>query len=201
MHGCIDGLSIKQIWLKVGLSNKNSDVIGHYYLDAIFELGGVPHIIKADDRTEHALIELIHIYLRSIDKEEGIGNTFSIITSPQNQRIEAYWSILQRDRLGWWKSILQDLSDNDMLDTSDPVILDCVRYSVIDLIRYDLNRTKEELDSYIISKRRNWGPSGRPTFTYNSPHFYDVQDYLYDTDLEKLREFRGVIDSAPDADC
>ena len=100
MHGCIDGLSIKQIWLKVGLSNKNPDVIGNYYLDAIFELGGVPHIIKADDRTEHALIELIHIYLRSIDKEEGIGNTFSITTSPQNQRIEAYWSILQRHRLG-----------------------------------------------------------------------------------------------------
>ena len=88
-----------------------------------------------------------------------------------------------------------------MLDTSDPVISDCVRYSFIDLIRYDLNRTKEELDSHIISKRRNWGPSGRPTFTYNFPHLYDVQDYLYDTDLEKLREFRGVVDIAPDADC
>ena len=27
-------------------------------------------------------------------------NQFSIVTSPQNQRIELYWSVLQRDRLG-----------------------------------------------------------------------------------------------------
>ena len=138
LHGCIDGFSRKLIWLKVGLSNKNPDAIAHYYLDAISELGGVPHIIKADDGTEHALIEPIHIYLRSINEEEGIENAFSITTSPQNQRIEAYWSILQRDRLGWWKRFLKALSGNEMLDTSDPVILDCVRFSFIDLIRHEL---------------------------------------------------------------
>ena len=82
----------------------------------------MPYIIKADEGTEHALIEPIHIYLRSINEEEGIENAFSIATLPQNQRIEAYWSILPRDRLGWWKRFLQDLPDNDMLDTSDPVI-------------------------------------------------------------------------------
>ena len=84
-------------------------LLAHYYLDAISELGGVPHIIKADDGTEHALIEPIHIYLRSINEEEGIENAFSITTSPQNQRIEAYWSILQRDRLGWWKKFFTGL--------------------------------------------------------------------------------------------
>ena len=87
-----------------------------------------------------------------------------------------------------------------MLDTSDPVILDCVRFSFIDLIRHDLNRTKEEWDSHIISRSRNWGPSGRPTCMYNLPHLYDVHDYLHDTDLEEVQEFRGVVDSAPFAD-
>ena len=200
VHGCIDGFSRNLIWLKVGSSNEIPDVIAHYYVNVISELGSVPHIIKADDRTRHALIEPIHIYLRSINEEEGIQNTFSITPLPQNQRIEAYWSILQRDRLGWWKRFLLDLSDNDMLDTSDPVILDCVRYSFIDLIRYDLNLTKEELDSHIISKSRNWGPSGRPTCMYNLPHLYDVQDYLHDTDFEELQELDGVVDSAPIAD-
>ena len=46
-------------------------------------------IIKADDGTEHALIESIHIYLRSINEEERIENAFRNATSPQNQRIEA----------------------------------------------------------------------------------------------------------------
>ena len=53
-------------------------LLAHYYLDAISELGGVPHIIKADDGTEHALIEPIHIYLRSINEEEGIENPFRL---------------------------------------------------------------------------------------------------------------------------
>ena len=59
VHGCIDGFSRKVIWLKVGSSNKNPDIIARYYLDAISELGGMPHIIKADDGTEYALIEPI----------------------------------------------------------------------------------------------------------------------------------------------
>ena len=89
--------------------------------------------------------------------------------------------------MGWWKVFLQDLSDNDTLDTSDRVILDFVRFSFIDLIHHGLNRTKEEWDSHIISKSRNWGPSGRPTYMYNLPHLYDVQDYLHDTDSEELQ--------------
>ena len=62
VHDYIDGFSRKLIWLKVGSSNKNPDVIAHCYLDVISELGGVPGIIKADDGTENALIEPIHIY-------------------------------------------------------------------------------------------------------------------------------------------
>ena len=81
VHSCIDGPSRKLIWLKVEPSNKNQDVIAHYYLDAISELKGVSHIIKANDGTEHALIE------------------------------KTYWSILQRDRLGWGKGVLQHLLD------------------------------------------------------------------------------------------
>ena len=108
MHDCIDGFSRKLIWLKVVSSYKNPDVIAHYYLDDLPELGGVPHIIKAHDGTKHALIEPLHIYLLSINEEEGIENAFSITTFLQSQRIEAYWSILQRDRLGWWKRFLED---------------------------------------------------------------------------------------------
>ena len=147
-------------------------------------------IIKADDGTEHALIESIHIYLRSINEEERIENAFRNATSPQNQRIEACWSVLQWDRLGWLKRLLHDLSDNNLLDASDPVILDCVRFSFIYLVRHDLNRTKEDWDSHIVSKSRNWGPSGRSTCMYNLPHFNDVYNYLHDADSEELQEFR-----------
>ena len=32
---------------------------------------------------------------------------------------------------------------------------------------------------------------------YNLPHLYDVHDYLHDTDLEEVQEFRGIVGSAP----
>ena len=35
---------------------------------------------------------------------------------------------------------------------------------------------------------------------YNWPHFYDVPDYLHDTDLEEVQEIYGVVDSPPIAD-
>ena len=50
--------------------------------------------MKTDVGTAHALIEPIHVYLRSINEEAGIENALSNATSPHNQRIEAYWSVL-----------------------------------------------------------------------------------------------------------
>ena len=35
---------------------------------------------------------------------------------------------------------------------------------------------------------------------FGTSHFYDVQDYLHDTDLDEVQEFRGVVDSASVAD-
>ena len=100
IHGCIDGFSRKLIWLTVSPTNKMPEIIAKYYLDAVAEIEGIPIKIKADDGTEHSLIEPIHIYFRLLDGKNE-HDDFSIITSPQNQRIESYWSFLQRDRIGW----------------------------------------------------------------------------------------------------
>ena len=81
IHGCIDGFSRKLIWLAVGSTNKMPEVIAKYYIDAVSELGGVPKKVKADNGTEHSLIEPIHIYFRSIDGTSE-DDDFSIITSP-----------------------------------------------------------------------------------------------------------------------
>lgn len=61
VYGWIDWFSRNLILLKVEFAYKNTDVTARY-LDAISDLGGVARI-KADDGTEHRLIEPIHIYL------------------------------------------------------------------------------------------------------------------------------------------
>ena len=51
----------------------------------------------------------IHLLLRNIDRSDPDLESFSIVTSPTNQRVEAFWSILLRDKIGWWKRFFQVL--------------------------------------------------------------------------------------------
>ena len=187
IHGCIDGFSRKVIWLEVGPSNKLPDVIAQYYLDAVSKYGCSKNI-KADDGTEHTLIEPVHIALRMInDHEDNALNSFSIITSPQNQRIEAYWSILQRDRIGWWRRFFQDLADLDMF-TNDPVIIECIRFCFTDIIRKDLVSIKNDWNVHIISRSRNNGTRGRPDTMYYLPHLFDTRDYKIEIDPDEFAD-------------
>ena len=116
IHGCIDRFSRCLIWLEVASSNKKPELIAKFYLDAVKSLEGIPLQIKADNDTEHSLIEPMHLHLSALNGNLEM-NHFSIITSPQNERIESYLSILQRDRLGWWRWFFQDLVDLELLNT------------------------------------------------------------------------------------
>jgi len=179
IHGAIDGFSRRLIWLEVNSTNKLPEVIASYYLNAAKDMKGIPFQIKADDETEHAIIEPMHVYLSSLDREEVTG-AFSIITSPQNQRIEAYWSFLKRDKIGWWRALFEDLADLNLLQTSDPVMVDCLRYCFIAIIRRDLQSVKEDWNNHLISKGRgNKGPTGRPNSMYFLPHLYDAQNFWF----------------------
>ena len=100
IHGCIDGFSQYLICLEVASSNKKPELIAKLYLDAVKSLEGVPIQIKADNGTEHFLIEPTHLHHSTLNGNLEMSH-FSIITSPQNQRMESYWSVLQRNRLGW----------------------------------------------------------------------------------------------------
>ena len=55
--GCIDGFSRNLIWLKVASSNKKPELIAKLYLDAVKSLEGILLQIKAENSTEHSLIE------------------------------------------------------------------------------------------------------------------------------------------------
>ena len=78
----------------MGESTKDPNDTAKLYWDTVgYEFGGVLKYISTNDGTEHSIIELMHIYLRSLDSnrdESDILKLFRIISSPKNQRIEAY---------------------------------------------------------------------------------------------------------------
>ena len=47
-----------------------------------------PLNVKADDGTKHSLVQPIHLLLRKIDGSDPDLESFSVVTSPVNQRIE-----------------------------------------------------------------------------------------------------------------
>ena len=106
------------------------------------EFGGVPKYISADDGTKHTFIELMHIYLSSLGsnrEESDVLKSFKRISSLKNQLIEAYWSCLRRDKIGWRKEFFKDLYDLRFFDPSDEAVLECMRFCFMALIREDLS--------------------------------------------------------------
>ena len=45
MHGFVDGFSLRILWLEVGSTNYNPNVIVEFFLSTVQQLGGVPRVV------------------------------------------------------------------------------------------------------------------------------------------------------------
>jgi len=90
VHGGIDGFSRRLIWLEVGTTNNNPEVITKFYLDAVKQVGSLPRKVRSDDGTDNSMVAAVHTFLRSrhSDEDAGLG-CFLTGRSTANQRIEA----------------------------------------------------------------------------------------------------------------
>ena len=115
------------------------EIIAKYYLDAV-KRNGLPVNVKVDDGTEHSVVQPIHLLLRNIDGSDPDSESFSTVTSPANPRIKAFWSILLRDKIGWWKPFFQDMVDLDLFSNDDSVLLEAIRFCFKWLLRKELKK-------------------------------------------------------------
>ena len=161
LHGCIDSFSRRLVWLEVSSSNKKPEIIGKFYLDAVSQLESISKKLKADDGTEHAIFQPIHILLRDSVGDNNSVNLFSIVPSTHNQRIEAYCSKLRQDRIAWCQVFFRDMVDLELFNPASRVLVECLKFCFIGVLPKDLNEMAEEWNEHIISKSNNGGPSGR----------------------------------------
>ena len=106
---------------------------------------------------------------------------------PANQRIEVFWSILLRDKIGWWKRFFQDMIDLDLFSNDDPVLLEAIRFCFMLLLRKELKEIASDWNVHIISSRYQ-GPRGRPDTMYFLPHLYNRQNLGTEVDHEEIDE-------------
>ena len=88
---------------------------------------------------------------------------------------------------------LQHLVDLELLNTGEPVVLDCFHFYFMGIIREELNSVKEDWNSHIISRRHNSGPTGLLSSMYHLPHLYDKQDCVQRINKEETEEFNSVV--------
>jgi len=117
IHGCIDGFSRQIIWLKAGVSNKNPNIIAHYYIESIRKYGVYPRRVRADMGTENVHVETIQKFLRRNQGDEHASEkSFLYGKSIYNQRIESLWGIIRRQGIQFWMNFFQELTEDGFYD-------------------------------------------------------------------------------------
>ena len=173
------------------------EIIGKFYLDAVRQLKSIPEKLKADDGTEHAIIQPIHILLRDSVGDNNSVNSFSIVPSTLNQPIEAYWSKFRQYRIDWWQDFFKDMVDLELFNPASCDLVDCLKFCFIGVLRKELKEMAEKWNEHMISKTSKGGPSGRPDAMYFLPYLFacqDCSDLLEDDDLD---EFLPAVEEIP----
>ena len=201
VHGCIDGYSRKILWLKVSRTNNDPAVTGQHFLDAVEKYDGCPSILRTDDGTENVNMAAIQAYLRSSGEDDFAGaNAHKYRSSPANQRIEAWWAFLRKNRSNWWINFFKDLIDQGQLNTADNLQKECLWFSFSDLIQADLNSVQRHWNSHYIRKSRFDTISGRPDELYFLPESSGATDHIQSVDEEDFQDMSAYCHHYSDED-
>ena len=179
IHGAIDGFSRRVLWLKVATTNNHPQVIALYFIRCVLELNKLPRILRCDRGTENVHLEKIQKVLRRHGSDPFAGlKSFMYGRSTANQRIEAWWSMLRRQCTNFWINKFKDFQSLGLLDTSDPVHINCLRLCFMEVLQKHLDRIMEEWNVHIIQARKNNGNiCDRPDKMYFIPEAFDTISY------------------------
>ena len=121
IHGAIDGFSRKILWLKVCKSNNHPSVPANYYVETVNKLKLIPTLLRTNLGTENGIIAALQCTLWNDINAHLYGSSIN------NQRIEAWWSILRRTCTNVWINFFKDLIDRDLFDTSNNIHCECIK--------------------------------------------------------------------------
>lgn len=172
IHGCVDGFSRRVLWLEVSSTNKDPNVVSHFYLTTVRKLGFVPSVIRTDCGTENVGIVALQQAFRR-NHEDQFAGPCSVIQgkSTANQRIESFWGRMRQHGIDYWIQIFKAMQELNILNTAEPIQVECLRYCFGPLITYDLERTLEEWNCHGIRAQKEQGVvTGKPNSMFKTLH-------------------------------
>lgn len=178
IHGAIYGFSRKVLWLEVATTNNNPHVIAHHYLKTVKKLKCCPSIIRCDKGTENVQVEALQIAFRHLHNDEfAAEKSFIVGKSTHNQRIEAFWVHIQRLCTAHYMDLFKELQEQNVLNITNKLQLECLRYSFGPLIRYDVYRAADEWNNHKVREQKSKDIlGGKPNILYELPQNYGAYD-------------------------
>ena len=204
VHGCIDGFSRRILWLQVAHSNNDPRVISSFHVSCIKEMKGVPRILRGDRGTENVNVAGLQHFFRRDSSDDMVGNkSFLYGRSVSNQRIEAWWSFLRKSETDWWIRFFKDLIDSGHFDNSNPIHLDCMKFSFTGLIQDELTRIARHWNLHKIRPCANTESlPGCPDVLYFLPQLHDTLDFKVAVPSDELSIAEEICcDFIPETGC
>jgi hypothetical protein len=104
IYAAIDAYSRFIVWIYVGISNRTEQSVLLQYNQTVSQVGYHPRIIRTDHGKETLLMAELHFMLaRTSEPGVKLHNCYYYGTSRKNQRIEAWWSQLEKSCLWRWR--------------------------------------------------------------------------------------------------
>lgn len=164
------------------------------FLNCVREVGGCPMRVRTDCGTENVLMSGMQCYLRANGTDHWAGDKAHVYgSSPANQRIEAWWSFLRRNRSGWWIDLFQDMSQSGILEMGNTFHMEALWYCYNRLLQEDLCRVQDHWNSHYIRHSQHETVSGIPDILYFLPEYYGGENCLMEVSDMKLNEMEESI--------
>jgi hypothetical protein len=152
--------------------------ISSFYLDYIREINGIPVRVYGDRGTENSVVRDVQMALRWTDADQYQGIlSFVYVSSNRNVRIERFWRSLREMCGNVWMNHFKDMSDFGLLDTSDSVHLECIRYCFLPVISKDLNEVCNIWNTHRVRRNNRIScPAGKPEVLFFQPEVHGARD-------------------------
>ncbi|KAK3087316.1 hypothetical protein FSP39_004552 [Pinctada imbricata] len=138
---------------------------------------GCPSLLQSDPGTENVIVGSLQSLFHKSDE------SFRIVRSTFNQRIEAWWSMLRRRFTTWWIDFFRDLASFGAFEMGNENDMRCVRVCFSYLVQKELDEVKESWNHHHISRSRQAVvPNGKPVLLFSTPEVYGAKDCLKDID-------------------
>lgn len=141
---CIDGYSRKIMWLKASYTNHRPGLIASYFVECCQQFGGYPAHVRTDCGTENVTVAAIQASVTG----SATGHIYG--TSPGNQRIEAWWSFLRRNRSQWWIDYFEHLVGFGVFHPGSAKEIECIRYCFGSALQKDLDIVRQQWNTHRI---------------------------------------------------